>query len=174
MGNPCRTRKRNLQRVLLSSNEFSCCIVGDFLFTGEPYEIPKGDIEKREGRLLDTGSSAGQGGQGADTCSAPAGTKVCARLIIRAKNTLSLLPWKKGQGKEMQENQLGSHGHCGTVERRPGCQGEMGDLEKATSKKFPVLRLNCSAALHIAKIIIIVYQEPIHQLMPQLPLEIRI
>lgn len=39
-------------------------------------------------------------------CSARTGTKVCVRLIIRAKNTLSELPWKKWQGKEMQENSL--------------------------------------------------------------------
>lgn len=73
----------------------------DFLSTGEPCEIPKGDTEKREGRLSNTGSSAGEEGKGADTCSAHAGTKVRVRLIIRAKNTLSMLPWKKWQGKKM-------------------------------------------------------------------------
>lgn len=39
------------------------------------------------------------------------------RLIIKAKNILSFLPWKKVIEEEDVEKRLGSHGHRGTLKR---------------------------------------------------------
>lgn len=45
------------------------------------------------------------------------GMKVVVRLMIKAKNTLSFLPWKKVLGEGDVGKKLGSHGHHGTLKR---------------------------------------------------------
>jgi len=43
--------------------------------------------------------------------------KVPVRLIKKAKNTLSFLPWQKVLGEVDVGKELGSHGQCGTWKR---------------------------------------------------------
>lgn len=50
-------------------------------------------------------------------CGACRGMKVPVRLIIKAKNILSCLPWKKVTGEADIEKKLGSYGHRGTLKR---------------------------------------------------------
>lgn len=53
----------------------------------------------------------------ADMCAACTGMRVPVRLIIKAENTLSFLPWKEVLGKGDVGKKLGSHGHRGTLKR---------------------------------------------------------